>query len=34
MAKGTGAAINPGYVRRIGLTAEIAGREQYDVHIS
>ena len=23
-----------GYVRRIGLAAEIAGREQYDVHIS
>ena len=30
----TGAVINPGYVRRIGLTAEIAGREPCDVHIS
>ena len=30
----TGAVINLGYVRRIGLTAEIACREQYDVHIS
>jgi hypothetical protein len=30
----TGAVINPGYVRQIGLTTEIAGREPYDVQIS
>jgi hypothetical protein len=29
----TGAVINRGYVRRIGLTAQIAGHEQYAVHI-
>jgi len=30
----TDAVINPGDVRRIGLTTENAGREPYDVHIS
>jgi len=30
----TDAVINPGDVRRIGLTTEIAGREQDDVRIS